>query len=210
MHRCVPPLVDEQVSVRYSGRRGLSLEKKPTKENSDEWGKLLGHHDNKLKKERKKTHPLLIKPALCIQILKQPLILTTPKEIQVGNLKITPVMAQAPDVAVPIMHRTPAHPAAEGVREPAGLHHGRPQAASRRRGDPLALLPVGNVAEQRWARVGFLPEANSPTVDFAAAGHLGKGVVGDGAGEVNAWFEAPVPLVRCQGLVGVEFSRIGG
>lgn len=150
------------------------------------------------------AYPLLVEALLRVQVLEQVLVLAAAEEVQVRDLEVAPVVAPAPHVAEPVVVRGPAHPAAERVREPAGVHHGRPQVVA---WDAVVLLEVADVPEQARARVGLLPQRHGPSVDLLALGHLREGIVRDGAAEVDVRLQPPVPLVGLQGLQGVEFPK---
>lgn len=149
------------------------------------------------------TYPLKVKTPRLVEIFVVLLVLLAPEELQVGDLEIAPVMAQAPPVAEPVPLRQPGHQAAQRVRHPAGRDGRLPHLG---RGHALRLLPVGRLAEQARTRVRLLVQRDGEAVRLPPPRHLGERVVRDVAKELDVRLDPPVPLVVAESLELVEFA----
>ena len=148
---------------------------------------------------------LRVETAFGVQIPKIVLVGVAPKKIQVGDLKVAPVVAHVPLVARVVVLRDAqqAHEPADGCREPHHLVQRVPVGGAR---DALFGAVVVRGFEQGRDGLAHLPERDCPAVDLTALGHLGEGVVGQGAAVAHAGLETPVPFVWFQGFEVVEFA----
>lgn len=80
-----------------------------------------------------------IETTVSLQLLEERLVLLAAKEIEVCNLKIAPVVAQIPGIAMAIPVREPAHQAAKRPGDPGWGDACEPERGGR---DVLGLLPV--------------------------------------------------------------------
>ena len=72
------------------------------------------------------NYSLVIKPSCSVEMLIQALIAVTAKEIEVGNLKVAPVMAKAPSVTVLVAMAKQAHQRAQWPGHPRRCDDGLP------------------------------------------------------------------------------------
>jgi len=91
--------------------------------------------------------------------------------------------------------------ATKGPRHPTCVDHGGPERGG---GEAVFILVEGEFAEEGGDGLAALPEGGCVAVAFLVAGHFDKGVVGYGAGEGYAGFDAPVVFVGEEGGVVVE------
>ena len=100
---------------------------------------------------------------------------------------------------IPIAQRS--QHATKRPRHPACVDHGGPERGG---GEAVFVLEEGEFAEERGDGLAALPEGGCVAVAFFVARHFDKGVVGYGAGEGDAGFDAPVVFVGEEGGVVVE------
>ena len=79
------------------------------------------------------TYPLVVESALAIQVLEQFLVFLATEEIQIGNLKVAPIMAEVPFIAPSVMmaYAEQALQPSNRRGQPRRIHHRFPHACNR-------------------------------------------------------------------------------
>ena len=108
-----------------------------------------------------------------VQRVEELAVLATAEEVEVGDLKIAPVVAVVPAVAEGVVAFEPTEESTKRVGYPHGINHGVPR---RRGGQPAGTLVVACATEQRGCGVATLPERHGVAVLLAVARHLDKGI----------------------------------
>jgi len=134
-----------------------------------------------------------IEAAFPVQVVEVVSVLTTAKEVQIGDFKVGPEMAVVPDVSCGI----PAAESGKDVlsdrpRRPGCLEHGLPQCTLVL---VSALDKVGGCSKEARYQRSDLVKGDCVAVFLVLSCHIRKRIVGDLAGECHPWLDSPVVLV---------------